>query len=343
MILLFVLSASTAWGHSHLVSPVPRDPSTGIKTGPCGTLPKPAVATQTFTSGQTIVVQFQETIDHPGRYFISFSPANDLNFNLYLLATVPDIQDPASIPHNYSASITLPNISCTNCTLQLIQSMEEVPASPTYYYSCADINLVGGPPAPTPSPMPSPTDTATVGSLGVGSSGTTQKARMGSSCGSIAIWSDHNGRNGGPGPSSGSAIMSVLTMLLPLMILLLLKMSSKIYSLKFGLNMRVLIALAIAFLGLSHTTRALAQTKPAPTTISGPFGSKPIQLSIGANGITRKEGGYICDLDASIGKAHFSEWGETENDARSIVAKKCYKNAGFLLCKKDKITCKQEK
>lgn len=86
-----------------------------------------------------------------------------------------------------------------------------------------------------------------------------------------------------------------------------------------------------------------AQTRPTPTPISGPFGSKAIQLSIGPAGIVRKEGGYICDIDTTIGGGHYSEWGETEGDARTIVMKTCSNKSGLLLCKKDKVTCKQDK
>ncbi len=78
-------------------------------------------------------------------------------------------------------------------------------------------------------------------------------------------------------------------------------------------------------------------------TISGPFGSKPIQLSFGSGGVTRKEGGFICDLDPSLGGGHYSEWGESEEDARTIVVKKCSSKSGMLLCKKDKATCKPDK
>lgn len=107
-------------------------------------------------------------------------------------------------------------------------------------------------------------------------------------------------------------------------------------SLKISL-LTVLIAAA-----LIHSNFAMAQTPPK--TISGPFGSKPIQLSIGSDGIKRKEGpGYNCELKASLGDAHYSAWGETEEDARSLVAKSCSDKSGLLLCKKSNATCQQEK
>jgi hypothetical protein len=101
-----------------------------------------------------------------------------------------------------------------------------------------------------------------------------------------------------------------------------------------------LVAVALVALILTQ----IASADDAPKTISGPFGSKPIQLSVSSDGIKqRKEGGYICDLNASLGGGHYSEWGETEDDARTIVTKTCSNKSGLLLCKKDKATCRQDK
>lgn len=98
----------------------------------------------------------------------------------------------------------------------------------------------------------------------------------------------------------------------------------------------------VAFFALGRLDSATAQTPPK--TISGPFGSKPIQLSIGSDGIKRKESpGFNCELKASLGDAHYSAWGETEEDARSLVAKACSDKSGLLLCKKANATCQQEK
>lgn len=73
------------------------------------------------------------------------------------------------------------------------------------------------------------------------------------------------------------------------------------------------------------------------------FGSKPIQLQLGTNGVTqRKEPGHICDLAASLGGAKYSDWGQTEDDARSLVHKKCSDKSGLLLCKKDKAICRRD-
>jgi hypothetical protein len=101
------------------------------------------------------------------------------------------------------------------------------------------------------------------------------------------------------------------------------------------------IAMTILFIQVS---KAGADSNKEQSPIGGLFGSKAIQLSVGADGIKqKKEPGYICDIDATLGGGHYSEWGETEKDARTIVMKTCDKNSGALLCKEEKITCKQEK
>ncbi len=119
----------------------PRNNSTGIKENPCG-VPRTSTP-MTFEPGETIEVEWEETINHPGYFTISFSPANDEGFeNFVLLDNIPEIRE----QEFYKATITLPNMICDDCTLQLIQVMLDQPETP-YYYSCADIVLK----APVPS------------------------------------------------------------------------------------------------------------------------------------------------------------------------------------------------
>ena len=94
-------------------------------------------------------------------------------------------------------------------------------------------------------------------------------------------------------------------------------------------------------IGLNGSVRAEDDSKNRP--IGGLFGAKPIQLSVDSGGVHKKDGGFICDLDAELGAGHYSEWGETEKDARTIVHQKCSNKSGVLICKKDKIICKQDK
>lgn len=138
----------------------PRSTNAGLKTGPCGGIARTATARE-FSAGATITVEWEEVVNHPGRYEFYFSTAGDQNFQL--LKTVPDTMDDPivnGVSHRYSTSLQLPNLTCAECTLQMIQVMTEDPANPSLYYSCADIALVSGTPAPTPTPTPGPTPSA---------------------------------------------------------------------------------------------------------------------------------------------------------------------------------------
>ena len=86
----------------------------------------------------------------------------------------------------------------------------------------------------------------------------------------------------------------------------------------------------------------LGLTSSAAFAVSGPLGSQPLQISLGSSGVTLKhKDGFTCDLKASAGGGSYSEWGQTENDARGIVFQKCSNKSGILLCSKDKIVCKK--
>jgi hypothetical protein len=102
-------------------------------------------------AGQTITVDWEETIYHPGRFEFYFSESGDQNF--VLLKTVQNNQNNQILPHQFSTTLTLPNVVCQECTLQMIQVMLENPAAPSNYYSCGDMELKSnGLPPPTPTP-----------------------------------------------------------------------------------------------------------------------------------------------------------------------------------------------
>lgn len=151
----YEISAHSRWTLTGNLTP--RSSNAGIKNGPCGGLPR-VPTPKVFTAGSNITVEWEETINHPGRFEIYFSPANDTNFTL--LKTIIDSQNGGL----NSTSITLPNEPCVSCTLQLIQVMTENPDSPSLYYSCADIQLIAeptkAPPLTSPTPATSPTNSA---------------------------------------------------------------------------------------------------------------------------------------------------------------------------------------
>jgi hypothetical protein len=163
-----MLAPSLAFAHVRFVSPTPRyaspmgaDTGANIKDAPCGRAMGDARTTDTarisvFEPGATIMVQFNETINHPGHFRIAFDDDGQDAFVTPLMRaqvqtgptfTLPVLLDniadgPAGMR---SVSVTLPNMECERCTLQLIQVMVSTstmswPAD-EIYYTCADIAL----------------------------------------------------------------------------------------------------------------------------------------------------------------------------------------------------------
>jgi hypothetical protein len=172
------LLSSSASAHIELQSPLNR--YSDIKSGdnkscPCGSgttnrscrkpeeLSDPdrsADRATTFAPGDTITVHFDEYVGHSGRYRIAFDPdgadLDDFNANILL-----DEPDPAGNVGNigddsiWEFDVTLPDMTCDNCTLQLIQVMDGNTTDKVLnpvdrggtYFQCADIVLAEGTPA----------------------------------------------------------------------------------------------------------------------------------------------------------------------------------------------------
>ncbi len=139
-------NAHTRWDPNGLVKP--RSLSDGIKSGPCGVARgnSPVV----LEAGATVEVQFEATIYHQGYFRIAFSPSGDQRFDDYVLIdNIPDING----KRYRTASITLPDMECDQCTLQLIQVMLDR-SPPSNYFSCADIQLKNTTSNPTDTTPP---------------------------------------------------------------------------------------------------------------------------------------------------------------------------------------------
>ena len=169
-----------AEGHIQLDEPTRRQadvsgPSLAQKNGPCGLNQRSSNVT-VFQPGESITVRWIETIDHPGHYRIAFDPDGQDSFQEPIcLTNCENLANPTfdfydapeilvdNIPDDpsraYEVQITLPNIECENCTLQLIQVMYDKPPytlppnSNDNYYQCADLVLRSGvQPAPDAGP-----------------------------------------------------------------------------------------------------------------------------------------------------------------------------------------------
>lgn len=181
VVALLGLSGSIANAHIHLLKPLSRTDD-GIN-GPqkeqhCGTLaPGRTARVTTYKPGETITVEWQETIDHPGWLRISFQPSGELfrappasngpasngTASNYPTENLTGMVDPdgtgsmilmdriadGALNVMRTMDVTLPNMECTNCTLQLIHVMTQTVGyafADDVYFNCADITLAANAP-----------------------------------------------------------------------------------------------------------------------------------------------------------------------------------------------------
>jgi|GEM_PF-1703174 len=165
LVLAACLWHTTVLAHSRLVQTDvihPRDTNDANKSGPCG-VGSQATAPTVILSGSSIDIQWIETINHYGVWYLYLSTDGDTGFDdpnkHRLLKSYDDLDDVGisrTHPKTYSKNIALPDIECTQCVIQLIQEMRDrTPAS--NYYSCADVVLSKTGTTPTPAPAPAPT------------------------------------------------------------------------------------------------------------------------------------------------------------------------------------------
>jgi uncharacterized protein (TIGR03382 family) len=170
-----VLFSVSAAAHIEMETPTPRFNDGQNKWCPCGgggdgsrnndgcelgsSDDARGATTNSFQPGATIRVRWQETIGHAGRYRIAFDPdgADQADFNDNILL---DIADPGGNDGNagqgnvWLADVTLPDIECDNCTLQLVQIMNGDTINPvadvtgfSNYFQCANLVLTPSAPA----------------------------------------------------------------------------------------------------------------------------------------------------------------------------------------------------
>jgi MYXO-CTERM domain-containing protein len=171
------LDTTLAHAHIKLLKPAAwlkeNDLGGPQKGGPCGpgggddVQPTPTSgAITTFEVGETITLEWTETVPHPGHFRVAFAADRnelkdpelevDANCN-YDESKLPTgahgnvLADglflrPRSGPRDetgkiFSTQITLPSEPCEKCTLQVLQFMENHPPKCIYYH-CADVRLV---------------------------------------------------------------------------------------------------------------------------------------------------------------------------------------------------------
>jgi hypothetical protein len=218
--LLILFCTNQVFAHARLKTPTPRNNFTSNKTRalPCGgaggsnsaaDTPK-AAPVITYTEGQEIDILWEETVPHEGNYEFTISSNNDATF-----MTIPGgvFADVNPNKRQWVEKLKLPaGITCENCTLRMIQNMNDDPNQP--YKSCSDIKIV----AAAGSPINPPVNTGGGDQGSQDNSSTTPggdlKPQLGS-CGTVST-------KGGPGGMSGGGIgmmMVFVVMLMPLVLL----------------------------------------------------------------------------------------------------------------------------
>lgn len=154
-VVLVGLQVTAAHAHIQLMFPLQR--YSDQKSAPCGRAGNDGrgETVNVFAPGETITVSFDEHVNHPGHFRIAFDDDGQDAFydpptqttcdtGLPILADcIPDL--PGGGIGSYD--ITLPNIECENCTLQVIQVMTDKPPfgdGNDMYYQCADLALRAG-------------------------------------------------------------------------------------------------------------------------------------------------------------------------------------------------------
>lgn len=186
------LAAVPAVTHAHfkLVEPaswiIESDLGDPQKAGPCGgtntDYGKPTYAVTQAVGGTALHIKVVETIYHPGHYRVALAVNSPLELPVDPKATTEqterglrsvsgEIMNPVQVPvladglfpHQakvdgpLETDVTLPNISCKKCTLQVIQFMEQHgpnnPGNYTYHH-CANIQITPDPKKPIDAAWP---------------------------------------------------------------------------------------------------------------------------------------------------------------------------------------------
>lgn len=223
-----VLVSTGAAAHVRFVTPPPRHPTPDredntIKTAPCGVENDERTNDETriteYEPGETITIEFAETIDHPGFFRVSFDDdgqdafdaplsRSDVLPNPMLPVLLDDIEDHGI--GGYSVRVTLPDIECDNCTLQLIQVMSSAQTwtADEIYYTCADIVLrssgAGGSSGTGGMGGVAGSASAGAGAGGMAGAGAPPMGGAGSGgAGSGGVSAGSSGTSGGAGSSAG--------------------------------------------------------------------------------------------------------------------------------------------
>lgn len=153
IMLATLLSGNSAAAHIRMLSPQARY-GDAQKVGPCGVAGGERGPTElVLTPGATLELVFEEYINHPSHYRVSFDDDGDDDFRdpagyddyyshpSVLLDAIADEETPGP----RTLRVQLPDVECERCTLQLVQVMYDKPPYTTpgndLYYQCVNLAL----------------------------------------------------------------------------------------------------------------------------------------------------------------------------------------------------------
>jgi len=164
-ITICLLAPSVASAHLDLLDPPARYDRRELKDGPCGIMGgAQGEPVAIYEPGETITITIEEYIDHPSHYRVAFDDDGDDDYQdpvcvehcesgpetpvfapseggVILADQIPDSADVVQ-----SFEVTLPDVECDRCTLQVIQVMYDkkpiTSGGNDIYYHCADIVMV---------------------------------------------------------------------------------------------------------------------------------------------------------------------------------------------------------
>jgi Lytic polysaccharide mono-oxygenase, cellulose-degrading len=183
-----VASSWASLAQAHIGVELSRYSGTDLKAAPCGKASGTRGTTvHTFKPGSVIDIQLTETIPHPGYFRIAFDDDGDDGFvtpsgtdgadgncsgdakcgpgledycnNETVLFDHLDQHAAGALNTPYTWSVTLPNIECDNCTIQVLQVMNDFNLHPQaypaddIYYACIDVVLSNSAAATTDTPV----------------------------------------------------------------------------------------------------------------------------------------------------------------------------------------------
>jgi hypothetical protein len=162
-----LLATPSAQAHIDLLSPAPRVhgiPDSTLSRGPCGQRDDGRLPDRVsvFSPGQSIEVVWDVYVQHVSYFRIAFDaegadsfstrtslPADAAADEPTLLAPAEGetilayIEDHTGDIDHVEQQVTLPDVACDQCTLQVTQFTYGLPLRDATYYQCADLVLAG--------------------------------------------------------------------------------------------------------------------------------------------------------------------------------------------------------